>query len=507
MKEIPFWNRLSTRLGLLIIVIVLVLAAATAILLSRGFSRINVGTVQALEQVGLEPAADLGDIVRSTVLNLVAVFLLTLVGATLFSRSLLTEPINSLMDATERMAKGELGVRLPETPKGELGRLAQSFNQMSESLRNRTEELLRANEALRQSEALLEQRVSERTSELLALLELSNNIALTIDDTPLIDYIFDKLSELVPYRGAAVFELRGGRTLEPVRLRGKLLPFDPEELIPRIQTRQFSRHNLHEVSRLVFPLVVREQVVGGLVLEYPTSLPVMAERLQLVEAFAHQAGIAIENTKLYQQVQEQAATFERQHLARELHDSVSQALYSIVLGAHAATRQLERDVEQAKAALEYVQNLAEAALAEMRALIFELRPEVLEQEGLRAALRKQTEALEVRHKIASDFEAESEPDLSFAAKQALYRISQEALHNVVKHARASLVTVRLETQGPLVRLSVQDDGIGFDPEQDYPGHLGLRSMRERVADLGGSLKLESGAERGTRITVEVPRHG
>ncbi len=505
MKEIPFWSRLSTRLSLLIIVIVLVLAGATAILLGRGFNRINVGAVQALEQLGVEPTADLSAIVKSTLVNLMAVFLLTLIGATMFSRSLLIEPLSSLLEATERMSKGELGVTLPVTTRGELGQLAQAFNEMSGSLQSRTEELIRANAALKQSEAFLEERVSERTGELLALLELSNNIALTEDDRPLFEYIFDKLSELAPYRGVAVFELLAGRAFAPVLERGVLLAFDEGELLERARTRQLWRERVYDVTRLIFPLVVREQVVGVLVLEHPSSLPVHAERLQLVEAFAHQAGIAIENTNLYQQVQEKAATFERQHLARELHDSVSQALYSIVLGAHAAKRQLgER--EQAERALEYVQNLAEAGLAEMRALIFELRPEVLEREGLSAALRKQTEALEVRHKIESDFEASGEPDLPFAAKQALYRISQEALHNVVKHAKAQRVTVRLEQTPDQVRLSIQDDGVGFDPERDYPGHLGLRSMRERATSLGGRLLLVSRSGEGASLTVEVPRH-
>jgi signal transduction histidine kinase len=502
MREIPFWNRLSTRLGLLVIVIVLVLAGATAILLVRGFGRISVDTAQALESVGVEPTADLSAIVRSTVINLLAVFLLTMVGATLFSRSFLVDPIAKLMEATHRVARGELGVTLPETPTGELGQLAASFNEMSLGLKRRTEELLKANEALRQSEAMLEQRVAERTSELVSLLDLSNNIALTVDDTPLLEYILDKLSELAPYRGAAVYKLLGGRRLEPVLARGKLSPASEEELLARLGPDGGGRPVIGGAQH-VFPLIVRERTVGLLVLERPTGRPLPAERLQLIEAFAHQAGVAIENTNLYQQVQEQAATFERQHLARELHDSVSQALYSIVLGAHAAQRQLH-DPAKAEQALHYVQNLAEAGLAEMRALIFELRPEVLEQEGLKAALRKQAEALEVRHKIRSDFEATGEPDLPFPAKQALYRISQEALHNIVKHARAARVTVRLAAEADRVCLEISDDGVGFDPHGEYPGHLGLRSMRERAAALGGVLRLSSAPQAGTHLVVEVP---
>lgn len=505
MNEIPFWSRLSTRLSLLIIVIMLVLAGATVILLSRGFTRINVSSAQALEQLGIEPTAELSAILKSTLVNLLAIFLLTLVAATMFSRSLLLEPLSSLLEATQRLSAGDLSVRVPVRARGELGQLAQAFNEMAMSLQSRTAELVSANAALRQSEARLEQRVAERTGELLALLELSNNIALTADDTPLVEYIFDKLSELLPYRGVAVYQLLGPRTLAPLASRGKLLPLADEARLQLALARQPRREAQGEVARLALPLVVREQVVGVLLLEHPAGATLTSERLTLIEAFAHQAGIAIENTKLYQQVQEQAATFERQHLARELHDSVSQALYSIVLGAHAVKRQLA-EPERAGQALEYVQDLAEAGLAEMRALIFELRPEVLEQEGLSAALRKQTEALEVRYKLRSEFEAASEPELPFASKQALYRISQEALHNVVKHARARQVSVRLEQTLEAVRLEIRDDGVGFDPEGDFPGHLGLRSMRERAASLGGVLRLASAPGQGTTLTVEVPRH-
>ena len=233
-------------------------------------------------------------------------------------------------------------------------------------------------------------------------------------------------------------------------------------------------------------------------------------KLQLITAFANQAGVALENISLYQQVQETAAFEERQHLARELHDSVSQALYSIVLGTYAAQKQLSSAPEQAAKALEYVQNLAEAGLAEMRALIFELRPEVLEQEGLAAALRKQAEALEVRHGLSTEFETQGDAApfaLPFATKQAFYRIAQEALHNIVKHAAATHVAMCLTHTDDCTKLKISDDGAGFDTSQEFPGHLGLESMRERTLSLGGTFKIESAPGAGTSLTVTVPKHG
>ena len=153
-----------------------------------------------------------------------------------------------------------------------------------------------------------------------------------------------------------------------------------------------------------------------------------------------------------------------------------------------------------------MQNLAEAGLAEMRALIFELRPEVLEQEGLQVALSKQVQALEVRHNLKAEFEGETEPNLAFASKQSLLRIVQEALHNIVKHAKASTVKVSLLETDSKVKLIIADDGIGFDSKSDFPGHWGLKTMQERSHALGGSFYIDSKPDKGTIITIEVARN-
>ena len=208
---------------------------------------------------------------------------------------------------------------------------------------------------------------------------------------------------------------------------------------------------------------------------------------------------------LYERVQELAALQERQHLARELHDSVSHALYGISLGAHTAREALESsDPEQVIASIEYVLALAETGLAEMRALIFELRPESLETEGLVAALTRQVAVLQTRYKLAVEVELDDEPDFSLEKKQALYRIAQEALHNIVKHARASTVFLRLARHERESLLEVRDNGRGFDPTGPFPGHLGLHSMLERSRKMGGTLTIESAPGRGTCLSVRVP---
>jgi signal transduction histidine kinase len=207
---------------------------------------------------------------------------------------------------------------------------------------------------------------------------------------------------------------------------------------------------------------------------------------------------------LYDQAQELAALQERQRLARELHDSVSQALYAISLGAHTAREALSGEPEQATASLDYVIGLAEAGLAEMRALIFELRPESLASEGLVAAISKQVEVLRSRYRLTVEASFDDEPDVSLETKYALYRISQEALHNIIKHARATTVLLSLTCRGQTLSLDVRDDGLGFDPNGHFPGHLGLQSMQARAKRAGGALTIESRTGQGTHLVARIP---
>ncbi len=200
-----------------------------------------------------------------------------------------------------------------------------------------------------------------------------------------------------------------------------------------------------------------------------------------------------------------AALEERQKLSRELHDSVSQALYGIALGARTAQTQLERDPKKLAEPLDYILSLAEAGLSEMRALIFELRPESLENEGLVAALTKQSDALRARHKLDVVTQFDSEPDISLDAKEALYRIAQEAMQNIARHAHATRVELTLQRRGSQLVLEIRDNGKGFDASRGFPGHIGLQSMPERAAQIGGEFQIQSQPGAGTVITVRLPQ--
>jgi PAS domain S-box-containing protein len=207
---------------------------------------------------------------------------------------------------------------------------------------------------------------------------------------------------------------------------------------------------------------------------------------------------------LRRQAAELAASEERAHLARELHDSVTQALFSMTLLTRSIELLMARDVDAARGKLGALRDLQRDALAEMRSLIFELRPGSLEQDGLVHALRTHCAAVEGRIGLPILLDAGSMTRLPIEIEDALYRIAQEALHNVVKHAGARQVRIGLHAIGDRVRLRIEDDGKGFDPSAVPAGHLGVAGMRARAERTGATLVVDSRPGAGTRIEVTAP---
>ncbi len=210
--------------------------------------------------------------------------------------------------------------------------------------------------------------------------------------------------------------------------------------------------------------------------------------------------------ELRRQAGELAAGEERAHLARELHDSVTQALFSMTLVTRAIELQLDRDPVAARGQLDQLRELQREALAEMRALIFELRPGNLEQDGLTRALRTHTAAIQGRVGLPVVVEDTLQERLPLAIEEALYRIAQEALHNVIKHAAAHQVRLEVGRTPEGVKLRIQDDGKGFDPSGVPDGHLGLAGMRARADKIGARFTCRSEPGQGTFIEVDVPDH-
>jgi two-component system nitrate/nitrite sensor histidine kinase NarX len=280
------------------------------------------------------------------------------------------------------------------------------------------------------------------------------------------------------------------------------------------------------------PLIIQDRVIGMLGLDHSQPDYYTQQHAELVLTFANQAAMAMENARLYEQARELAAMRERQRLARDLHDAVSQTLFSASLSAEVLPRLWERQPEAGRQCLEELRELNRGALAEMRALLLELRPAALTETALGDLLGQLAEAFTSRTRVPLTLSVEGHAPLPPEVQVALYRIAQEALNNVSKHAEASQVTlslryrsypsypsprpspdltpdpspsrggVRGEVSGVRrVELCISDDGRGFDPQNIPPQRLGVGIMRERAATIGAELSIQSQAGHGTRVMV------
>lgn len=260
---------------------------------------------------------------------------------------------------------------------------------------------------------------------------------------------------------------------------------------------------------VVVPLDSRGRCLGVMQYYHRAGRTHDTDDRAFLTALADQAAVAVANAALYAKSERDAALVERQRLARELHDSVSQALFSMTLHARTAERQLATSGLGADApAAETVRRLAEltqGALAEMRALIFELRPGALGEEGLVTALTRQAAALTAREPVSIQVIGPNDrPALDARDEEHLYRLTLEALNNAVKHSGASSIVVTVDLDVDQLRIAVCDDGAGFDPSQPRPGHLGQTTMAERAAAVNGSLRVDSAPGSGCTVTVVVP---
>ena len=261
-------------------------------------------------------------------------------------------------------------------------------------------------------------------------------------------------------------------------------------------------------SFLGVPIVFKGDVIGAFYLTDKTTAPAFSEDDErLVQVLAAHAGVLIEHARLFEQSRELSVLDERNRLARELHDAMTQSLFSLRLTLETAASALDPDPAQARRELQRAASLVDALFGELRSLIFELRPPALEPDGLAATVRKHLDVVGRAHGLAVDVAATGDRRLPADVERELFRIFQEAVTNAVRHSGASSLRVVLDIGAERVALSVTDDGKGFDPVARgiRSRRLGLTSMRERAQSLGGALTVDSGPGRGTTVRVELPR--
>jgi signal transduction histidine kinase len=269
------------------------------------------------------------------------------------------------------------------------------------------------------------------------------------------------------------------------------------------------------VSELVVPIKVKGQVIGVLDVQSDRADAFDETDLKVLQALAHQTGAAIENTRLYETAQQAAVLEERGRLARELHDAVTQTLFSASLLAEVLPTTWADDPEQGRALLRDLRQLSRGALAEMRTLLLELRPSVLAEADLGDLLRQLADAVTGRTGVPVRLTMEGDCELPVDVHLAVYRIAQEALNNVVKHAQARNVSICLtcsilpgngeaEPNAQWVELEIADDGVGFDPSRVPSDHLGLRIVAERARSVGAAVVVTSRPGQGTQLRLAWP---
>ena len=297
--------------------------------------------------------------------------------------------------------------------------------------------------------------------------------------------------------------LLGATLLEPVSYRTPNVEDDP-------RFEGWPDHHPRMKSFMGIPIVTRGEVVGAFYLTDKLHSDQFSESdQQLIEMLAAHAAIAMENANLYERSRELSVVEERNRLARDLHDSVAQTLFSIDLTAEAAATLVDQNPAEAKERIHELQRLGRDATNTLRTLIFELRPAEVAGSGLVETLERYVAGLRRVYPVKIDVRAEGEGHIKPSVERQLFGIAQEALNNALKHSGASEIDVRLAVTDRGVTLSISDDGSGFDPRVRYDAlsarskRLGLTSMQERADSLGGHLRIDSKPGAGTTVTLEL----
>ncbi len=454
-------------------------------------------------------------------------------GAAILVTRRIARPLARLTFIATQAAGGDLTQMAPIERDDEIGTLATAFNTMTLQLRD----LIGG----------LERRVADRTRELETLNAVAGVVSRSLDLDEILYDALDKTLQVLDVEAGGIYLLEVGEPGTSVSLVGPSNSSDVSSAAPGILNiavqRGFSPQSVAEIDKLRVgegfsgrvaqsgqPLVVRNvstdprltrlaareegfrslasvplsskgKVLGALYAITRGYREFTDQDVQLLTSIGHQIGVAVENAQLYEQAQQVAVVEERQRLARDLHDAVTQTLFSTSLIAEVIPRLWEKDPDAGRRRLELVRQGTRSALAEMRTLLLELRPAGLAQAKLGDLLRQLGEAIAGRALVSVSVEVEGECALSPDVHETLYRIAQEALNNVAKHARASHVTAGLRCQPGRVVLTINDDGRGFEIGGVTPGHFGLTIMRERAEAIGATLQVESQLGRGTQITA------
>ena len=429
----------------------------------------------------------------------------------LFGVKRITDPIAQMISAAKEIAGGQYGQQISVNTGDELEELGNQFNQMSIKLS--------------ESYSQLEQRVNARTRELATLNAIAEVVSCSLNLDEILNDALDKILEVLEMDVGTAYALDDERRslkllaehglfgefidrVSPQPLKGSVVEEAarmgqpivwPMEDYPEIALKPWlEKEAIKQI--ICVPLMVKGRLVGAFLFGARRSRPLSPEELSLLGSCGQQIGVAVENARLYGQAEETAAIAERTRLAREFHDSVTQTLFSASLIAEVLPDLWKMNENEGWRRLEELRQLTRGALAEMRTLLVELRPNALVEIPLPDLLRQLCESLIGRARLPIQLSVEGQGRLPPDVQVSLYRITQEALNNVVKHSKATQAVVTLRLDGAM-HLSIEDNGCGFEIAKVAPDHLGLKIMSERADAIGAKLSVYSEPGEGTQISV------
>ena len=428
------------------------------------------------------------------------------------------QPIIDMIAAAQKVAAGDFGQTIPANTGDEVATLAAQFNRMSVQLNA--------------SYTDLENRVAERTRVLSTLIDIAEAVNRSLDLEETLNHSLEKTLQVLEIEAGGIY-LFNAKTTQLVLaahrgyppnvvadmdnlalgegfngyVAARCQPLVVDEIAQdcRLARLEVSRAGVHALVSV--PLRSKDKLVGTLFATTYAPRKFSDQDINLLTSIGYQVAVAIENALLYSQAQQLAALEERSRLARDLHDSVTQVLYSQTLLVEGWKQMaMNGQLDDIAEPLAELAQLSKQALKEMRLLVHELRPPDLEKEGLVGALHKRINAVEKRSGVEARLITHGIlAELPVALQENMYRIALEALANALKHADARNVTVHIYAADEHVTLEVIDDGCGFDPTiLENNGGMGLISMRERAEKMNGSFSIQSTNDQGATIRVQIP---
>lgn len=462
---------------------------------------------------------------RQLLLILLALGVIVPVLVTAYGVRYITDPIQKLIRAAEQVTAGQFKQRIEVKTGDEIETLTDQFNLMSEELD--------------ESYSSLEKKVAERTHELATLNAIAARVSSSLNLNEIMADALERIMELTGMEHGVAYRIadgedsaaNAGTDAEEAYLRVMAfhgLPLTFADLGDGLPLRQSAagvagrrgepviwtladlpteialRERLATLGVeqvIAIPLMTKGRLVGSLNLSTNQSRSYPPEQIALLKTIGQQIGVAVENAHLYEQAEQTAVAAERGRLARELHDAVTQTLFSANLIADVLPRIWRRNPEEGMQNLEELRQLTRGALAEMRTMLLEMRPESLERVDIKSLLTQLADAFIGRVRVPVSLVIEGDCELTHEVKIVFYRVAQETLNNIAKHSGARQVDVHLQCQPGQLNLSIKDDGLGFDLSTVPPGHMGIAIMRERANSIGADLKIDSHLNQGT--TVEL----